>query len=555
MSITAPNVALDEILSTVEFSNSVYIAGEEKLRVRSAAISKSQSQLTFLVRQPAPQAILENCPRIELALRFKYEQIGTGDIATPNHRPSVSRAAADTSYGCMPEGFPFFAKCVKTCSVTQNGATQTFRPSQTFKDYLQACTTREFMERNGTPWNDYQDQKVVQGDDFAANIKAFKVISRSESMQHEAFREQFMGEDADVFTTAANGITKTFYYQEPLYFGVYGGIRKNGQFPEWCSSGNISPSLLHQDSTSVDLALEDQWAKLMAPLIGQQNGSLRLKSVEIVEANLVMDFWSPPPRFTASALSMTSSYQCALKSLRYAIDPVGNNTELTAMGSGANSYGDFRLNNASFPQMPNAFIFKMQKSYQHALNKVGSHVGDQKICRESKMDGCPMIYALQLQINTSSNCWPSAGNADPTQGNCHQFRFSALELYKYYKKNTSYTNCIYDFESWKKNATVILTPQDLNGILNSPSIQGLCTVTCTVSVLNTLSYPVYVGTGSPSQSVSRFCGNAGAAQELEKFELAIVGHYSSSYLTVDAKSAVLGEQTLSASFGASLRLS
>jgi len=555
MSISAPNVQLDEVLSTVEFSNSVYIAGEEKLRVRSAAISKSQSQLTFLVRQPAPQAILENCPRLELALRYKYEKIAGGNIEAA-HRSHVKRAAADTCYGCMPEGFPFMAKCVKTASCTQNGATTTYRPSATFKDYLQACTNRSFMERNGTPWNDYQDQKVVAGNDFAANVKNVKVISRSESMQHDMFREQAMGEDSKEWEMLEDGITRTFYYQEPLYFGVYGGIRKNGSFPEWCSSRNISPSLLHQDSTSLDLALVDNWPKLMAPLIGQENGALKLKSVEILEANIVMDFWSPPPRFTASALSMTSSYQCALKTLRYTIDPVNNVTQLAKYGDGATSYGDFKIGNCSFPQMPNAFIWKMQKSYQHALNKVGSDPRDQAVCRASKMDVCPMIYGLVLQINTSSNCWPSSGSDAPTQANCHNFRFSALELYKYYKKNTSYTDCLYDFESWKKNCTVILTPQDLNGILQSPSIQGLCTVSCTVSVLNTMNYKCYVGNGSPpAANDHHFCDADGNNQPLEKFEMALCAHYSNQYLTFDAKSAVLGSQTLSASFGSGLRLS
>ena len=176
MSIAAPNVQLDEILSTVEFNNSVYIAAEEKLRVRSTAISKSQSQLTFLVRQPAPQAILENCPRLELALRFKYEAIGGGDIGV-NARSHVKRTAADTCYGCMPEGFPFIAKCVKTLSCTQNGATTTYRPSAGFKEYLQACTNREFMEKNGTPWNDYQTQKAVTGNAFASDIKSVQASS------------------------------------------------------------------------------------------------------------------------------------------------------------------------------------------------------------------------------------------------------------------------------------------------------------------------------------------------------------------------------------------
>ena len=101
MSIAAPAVLLDEVLTTQEFANSVYIAPEEKLTVRSAAISKSKSQLTFQVRQPAPQAILENCPRLELVLRYEFESDNAGAFTAPTlYRDEVD--TPDTSYGCMP---------------------------------------------------------------------------------------------------------------------------------------------------------------------------------------------------------------------------------------------------------------------------------------------------------------------------------------------------------------------------------------------------------------------------------------------------------------------
>jgi hypothetical protein len=173
MSIGAPSVQLDEVLSTVEFGNSVYIAPEEKLTVRSAAISMSNSQLTFQCRQPSPQAILENQPRLELVLQYTYTRL---DDSVLTNLPAVFRdnnvtnARVDNVYGLAMEGYPFLSKCVKTLSCTQNGCTTTYRPSVTFKSYLQANTTRDFMERNGTPWNDYTEQYVVDDHKYNDNV-------------------------------------------------------------------------------------------------------------------------------------------------------------------------------------------------------------------------------------------------------------------------------------------------------------------------------------------------------------------------------------------------
>jgi hypothetical protein len=290
----------------------------------------------------------------------------------------------------------------------------------------------------------------------------------------------------------------------------------------------------------------------MSPLIGNSTVALKVFDVEIMEANMIFDFWSPPPRYVASALSMTASYAASLKTLRYEINVSGGG------GGGVNDTmavrekRDFKIGNCSFPQMPNVFCFEVQPSYQHKLAKIGATAADQAICRASKLDSRPAIVDLRLQINTSSNCWPQVGNVDTTQANIHNFRFSARELYKYYLKNTSYDESIYDFESWfKHGCTVLLTPQDLNGVLNSPSIQGLCTMSATVSVYNTLPYEIYVGNGSPDQH-----GVAAMAtdQQCEKFICCVIGHYSNQYMTFDAKAAQVGSQNMSASFGAGLRL-
>ena len=549
MSIAAPSVQLDEILSTREFSNSVWVSPEEKLVVRSAAISKSNSQLTFQIRQPAPQAILENCPKLELVLEFELAKSaadGAAGAALDANQPIVTDAGADNCYGAMPEGFPFQTRCVKTLSCTQNGATTTYRPSETFKAYLQANTTRRFMERNGVaPWNDYHKQYVIIDSAYEGNPKRHTVCSRAEGIQHEIFRRQFKGE-ADASYTIAGNKMRVFYYSEPLFWGVYNGIGKSDSFPMWSGEFAKSPSLLHQDSTSIDMALIDGWEKNMCPMIAATTQALMVKSCKIVEANMVFEFWSPPPRYVASALSMSASYACSLKTLRYEIDSSFGDY-LAPRASGL-----FKISNSSFPSMPNCFMFKVMPDYQHKLNKIGAAQGDKIDCHASKMDSCPAIVDMRLQINTSSNCFPQVGNVDTSQANVHNFRFSARQLYKYYLKNTSYDESLYDFESWFNNGcTVILTSADLNGVLNSPSIMGLCSVTAQITVYNTLPYEIYVGNGQPPGQATKAMATD---QKLEKFVCAIVGYYSNSYLTFDSKSAQVGQQQMSASFGAGLRL-
>ena len=456
----------------------------------------------------------------------------------------------------MREGLPFTTKCIKTLSCTQNGATQTFRPSETFKSYLQANTTRKFAERNMVaPWNSYIRSYAHNEMRLNNGPKNYLVQNREEGMQQQIFQNQWIGEEVYNATAAQNKHTltgntsKVFTFLEPLWFGTYGGIVKSDLFPSWSQEGSKSPSLLHQDSTSIDMALVDGWEKLVQPLVCKAGSSMRVKSVEIVAANLIMDFWSPPPRYVSSALSMTASYACSGKSLRYEIDASNNVLEMLPR-----TVADFKIGNCSFPQMPNVFCFRMLASYQHKVNKI-THVGDDiPLARESFLDKNPTIVDLRLQINTSSNCWPQVGNLGLTQGNqIINLRYSAKELYRYFLKNTNYNESIYTYEEWfNGGCMVLLTPQDMNGVLNSPSIQGLVTMTASVQVYNCLKYGIYVGNGQPRpHAQAPFMTD----QKMEKFTLAVTGFYSNSYCTFDAKSAVLGQQSMSASFGAGLRLS
>jgi hypothetical protein len=256
---------------------------------------------------------------------------------------------------------------------------------------------------------------------------------------------------------------------------------------------------------------------------------------------------------------MSASYAASLKTLRYEIDKAdAGNTVLAKRAT-----TQFKIGNCSFPQMPNMFCFVCQPSYQHKINHIGFHDvngnSSGMLCRASKLDSQPCIVDLRLQINTSSNCWPQVGNVDLSQANVHNFRFSARQLYDYYLKNTSYDESLYDYATWfNHGCVVLLTPQDLNGVLNSPSVQGLVTMSAELTVYNTLKTGIYVGRGQPPAAQAGGQADTNYAtlanERLEKYTCCVIGYYANQYITFDAKAAQVGNQTMSASFGAGLRL-
>ena len=170
------------------------------------------------------------------------------------------------------------------------------------------------------------------------------------------------------------------------------------------------------------------------------------------------------------------------------------------------------------------------------------------------------IVQLDLIINTSPDVVPSHGSSDYAANITH-LRYNSRQLYEMYLKNcASVERAIYSYDEWfNGGCVVILSPQDMNGILPSQHIRGNVSIQGTITAVNTLGYAAYVGTGSPPQ----FANNANWTNNvawfeqvnLEKFRAQIVGVYSNCYLALDAKSGLVGENVLSEQFGNSLRLS
>ena len=136
-------------------------------------------------------------------------------------------------------------------------------------------------------------------------------------------------------------------------------------------------------------------------------------------------------------------------------------------------------------------------------------------------------------------------------------------MYEFYKKNTSYTSCLYTFDEWcDGGCVVILTPDDLNGILPSPNIRGNLSIQGTVHARNVLGYKVHVGDTEPLENTIGNQGQLGGSRDgwiqdikVEKYVCQVVGIYSNSYIALDAKSGLVGEWVGSEQMGASLRLS
>ena len=66
----APNVLTQEVLTQRQAQPMVMVQSEEILRTRTPAYSATNSDISFLVRQPSASAILKNQPELYLELEF-----------------------------------------------------------------------------------------------------------------------------------------------------------------------------------------------------------------------------------------------------------------------------------------------------------------------------------------------------------------------------------------------------------------------------------------------------------------------------------------------------
>ena len=174
------------------------------------------------------------------------------------------------------------------------------------------------------------------------------------------------------------------------------------------------------------------------------------------------------------------------------------------------------------------------------------------------------IVQLDLIINTSPDVVPSSGTSSFADANIINLRYNSRQLYELYLKNcASVERAIYTYDQWfYGGCVVLLSPQDMNGILPSQHIRGNISIQGKIHAVNTLGYSVFVGSGQPTTAAAINNLAAGTrattwfdGKAHEKFRAQITGVYSNCYLALDAKSGLVGENILSEQFGNSLRLS
>lgn len=554
----APSIVVSEKLATREAQNVVFVSPEEVLNIRQPAYTKSTTEIAWLLRQPSAASIMVNQPYIQLEIEFTLAQDG-GNAVTADHAPTFKhkRAAAKSAYGMEFECFPFQSKCCRASVFTVNGASQTYRNTEICQQYLRANTNREFMKRNGNEWNEYAQSFVKQdGQLSAADVKKQEVASFSEASRKRKFDHNMMGYAMTDVTVPVGGVTKTLYYREPLFLSVFGGLMSNSEFPLWSCEGNKSPTLLHMNQVQISMTLLDNWYQNLFGLIqNDKNHALIVQNAVIKTANLCCTFVSPPPKYVSSALSSQVSYAC-MKALRFKMNP-------TQPGKVApNEMKTFTMNATSFSYMPSCFMISVEPDYNEKLNYIaaGNALSTDAVdtnildrLYESKMDKRWLIHKLNLVVNTSPDVFPAIGNAGVEDAKRHQLTYNARQLYEFYKENTSQEKCLYDFDTWRRDACcVIITSEQMSGILASSSIKGNVTISGSIECVNTMGYACYVGDASENALDGDYWIGT---KKLEKYNAQIVGVYSNQFMSIDSKSAIIGESTLSEQFGSSLRLS
>ena len=362
----------------------------------------------------------------------------------------------------------------------------------------------------------------------------------------------------EVGATAADVYTDvTMHYQEPLFIGVFGGLAGNDSFPLWSCEQNKSPSLLHVHQCSINLNLLDNWAQnLFGAIINSDAHTVNVIDVAVETANLCCTYVQPPPKYIASALSSNVTY-ATYKFLRFKAKEcsvTGKCPPAAAKSAPVN----WTFNSVNFPYMPSVFMIEIAPDYNTKLNLINAAnntlaVAHQNIC--SKEDRRFGIVQLDLIINTSPDVVPSNGAIQLDDTSYINVSYNSKQLYKMYLRNcASVERAPYTYDQWfKYGCTVLLSPQDMNGILPSQHIRGNISVQGKVYAYNTMEYAVCVGTTGAAPLATG--GDAfPTGKRLEKFDAQITALYSNCYLALDAKSGLVGENVLSEQFGNSLRL-
>ncbi len=256
MSVT-PAVLTQEVLTQREAQPVVLIQPEEILRVKTQAYSRTNSDISFMVRQPSASAILANDVELYIEVDFTTENSNVS-VHAEFDDDFKARSQGNSDYGYVAEGLPIQSKCVRNAVLTINGSSQSFRMNEFGKEYAMLHCTRKYMDKIGNGWNDYTKNQVINTETAAGyhdGTKDARALNETEAKQYKAWKAQIL-QDGNANQTASQ--TVKFAMREPLFMGPFGAFRNCDSFPAWSSEGQKSPGLLHVHNMQLQLAMEER---------------------------------------------------------------------------------------------------------------------------------------------------------------------------------------------------------------------------------------------------------------------------------------------------------
>ena len=558
--MSAPNVLTQECLTQRSAQPMVMIQSEEILKTRTPAYSATNSDISFLVRQPSASAILKNSPELYLELQFttsdapdcksSFNGAQTG-VEDANRYDAIDEAQTD--YGFMPEMLPLQNKCIRNMVITINGASQSVRCNEFGKPYCLMHCSREYMEKIGGGINDYKKSSLWALAD--ASGSPLQVQNASDALQYKRWKNQMLQDKTLVRQQHATGNDRAvFTFREPLYSGVFGAFSNSESFPAWSCEQRKSAGLLHCHNLQLQCAMEENWWRslyLQTKCYAKTGAMASVTGVTINKAELLCEWVQPPPRLVGSAIGQQIAY-ATTDVLRFVADWKENSPILHSSQSGV-----FGLNAVSFPYMPNIFVFEIAPHYAHKSEYIGMRTtqygGAYGALESMKKDARCCITHMNLIVNTSNQAVPFKGSTD-----VQSVRINAYDLYKMTLENCfSIERFPYSFDEWlEAGCFVAITPAQLNGVLNSPSIRGNVVLQGEIYVKNCMPQPV--NCGKATQVWTAAWASAGVIYEnggqMERVQCVVSGIYSNRQLVLDSKSGLVSQNTFSQAFGQSLRL-
>ena len=150
----APTVLTQPELTQRSAQPVCLIQPDEILRVRTPAYSKSNADISFLVRQPSASGILCNHPELQLELEFTVsdnitckDDFKSGMDGTPANKYTITDNQ-QTDYVRWPQMYPLQQKCIRNVVLSINGASQTFRSNEIGVEYGLLHGSRKFFEKS-----------------------------------------------------------------------------------------------------------------------------------------------------------------------------------------------------------------------------------------------------------------------------------------------------------------------------------------------------------------------------------------------------------------------